>query len=177
MRKPVEEAFVDVPQGVSVKIEGKVVTASGPNGTITRDFSKMPVNIEGGRRAFRVWAEFPKKREAAIVKAVCSHLRGMFRGVTEGFTYKLKIVHVYFPMTVRVEGGRVVIENFCGERKPRVAKIVGDVKVEVQKDDIIVRGTNVEDVGQTAANIEQATKVKQKDPRIFLDGIYVYEKS
>jgi len=41
---------------------------------------------------------------------------------------------------------------------------------------VIIQGINLEDVSQTAANIEQATKVKRKDPRIFLDGIYVYEK-
>jgi large subunit ribosomal protein L6 len=35
----------------------------------------------------------------------------------------------------------------------------------------------LEDVSQTAANVEQATKVKRKDPRIFLDGLYVYEQT
>lgn len=88
----------------------------------------------------------------------------------------MKVVYVYFPVSIKVEGDKVVISNFCGERKPRIAKIVGDTKVEVKEDDIIVSGINVEEVGQTAANIEQATKVKGKDPRVFLDGIYVYEK-
>jgi large subunit ribosomal protein L6 len=41
----------------------------------------------------------------------------------------------------------------------------------------VVQGLNLEDVSQTAANIEQATKVKKKDPRVFLDGIYVYEQN
>jgi len=71
----------------------------------------------------------------------------------------------------------VLIENFTGERNPRRAKIIGDAKVKVSSEDIIVQGINLEDVSQTAANIEQATKVKRKDPRIFLDGIYLYERS
>jgi large subunit ribosomal protein L6 len=70
-----------------------------------------------------------------------------------------------------------LIENFTGERSPRKAKIAGDVQIKVQSEDVIVQGINLEDVSQTAANIEQATKVKKKDPRVFLDGIYVYEKS
>ena len=43
-------------------------------------------------------------------------------------------------------------------------------------EDVTVEGINLEDVSQTAANIEQATKVKNKDPRVFLDGLYVYER-
>ncbi len=63
-----------------------------------------------------------------------------------------------------------------GERSARVTEILGDCKVSVEGDDIIIKGVSLEDVGQTAANLEQATKIKRKDQRIFLDGIYVYEK-
>jgi len=70
----------------------------------------------------------------------------------------------------------VLIENFTGERSARKAKIMGDAQVKVRSEDVIVQGINLEDVSQTAANIEQATKVKRKDPRVFLDGIYVYER-
>jgi large subunit ribosomal protein L6 len=70
-----------------------------------------------------------------------------------------------------------LIENFTGERNPRKAKVVGNVQVKIQSEDIFIQGMDVEEVSQTAANIEQATKVKRKDPRIFLDGLYVYERS
>jgi large subunit ribosomal protein L6 len=49
--------------------------------------------------------------------------------------------------------------------------------VKIEPEDIIVEGINLEDVSQTAANIEQATRVRRKDPRVFLDGIYVYERN
>jgi len=101
----------------------------------------------------------------------------MVKGVTKGFTYKLKKVYSHFPINVKVEPGKVLIENFIGERSPRIAKIVGNVKVIVKGDDIEVQGLNLEEVSQTAANIEQATKIKKKDPRVFLDGIYIYEKT
>jgi large subunit ribosomal protein L6 len=70
-----------------------------------------------------------------------------------------------------------LIENFTGERRPRRVKIIGDVQVKVETEDIVVEGINLESVSQTAANIEQGTKVKKKDPRVFLDGIYVYERN
>ncbi|RJS73981.1 50S ribosomal protein L6, partial [Candidatus Bathyarchaeota archaeon] len=82
----------------------------------------------------------------------------------------------HFPISVRVKDGYVVIENFLGERSPRYAKIVGDVKISVEQDDVVVKGIDIEKVGQTAANIENATRIKGKDPRVFLDGIYVYQK-
>ena len=49
--------------------------------------------------------------------------------------------------------------------------------MKIEPEDIIVEGVNLEDVSQTAANIEQATRVRNKDPRVFLDGIYVYERN
>jgi large subunit ribosomal protein L6 len=63
------------------------------------------------------------------------------------------------------------------ERRPRRVKIIGDTKVKIEPEDIIIQGANLEEVSQTAANIEQATRVRRKDPRVFLDGIYVYERN
>jgi len=103
----------------------------------------------------------------------------MIRGVTSGYTYKLKIVYAHFPMTVKVQEkeGRITIDNFTGEKTPRVAKIIGPTKVKVAGDEIHVQGTNLRDVSQTAANIQSATRIKDKDQRVFLDGIYVFEKT
>ena len=124
----------------------------------------------------KIWTHWPRKKEAATVGTVSSHIRSMIIGVTKGFTCKLKIVFSHFPLSIKIEDSKVLIENFTGERSPRTAKIVGDSKVSIKPEDIIVQGTHLEDVSQTAANIEQATKVKKKDPRVFLDGIYVYER-
>jgi len=88
----------------------------------------------------------------------------------------MKIVFVHFPMTVKVQGKKVVVENFVGERKPRTTNIVGETKVTIKGDDITIEGTDLNEVSQTAANIQTATKIRNKDLRKFLDGIYVYSK-
>ncbi|MDH5783353.1 MAG: 50S ribosomal protein L6 [Candidatus Bathyarchaeota archaeon] len=167
---------VEVPDGVEVQVEGRVVTVKGEKGTFTRDFSKAPVTIELDGKTVRVRANWPRKREAALVGTISSHVQNMIVGVTKGFTYKLKIVFSHFPISVKTKENTVLIENFTGERSSRKAKIVGDVKVSTKGDDVIVQGVNLEAVSQTAANIQNATKVKKKDPRVFLDGIYVYER-
>lgn len=167
---------VEVPVGVEVQVEERVVTVKGEKGTITRDFSKAPVTIELDGKTVKVRANWPRKREAALVGTVSSHIQNMIVGVTKGFTYKLKIVFSHFPISVKVKENRVLIENFTGERSSRKARIMGDVKVLAKGDDVVVQGVNLEDVSQTAANIQRATKVKKKDPRVFLDGVYVYER-
>jgi large subunit ribosomal protein L6 len=118
---------------------------------------------------------WPRKKEASTVGTVHSHINNMIKGVTKGFTYKLKVVFAHFPITVKVKDDTVIIENFTGERSPRTAKIMGNSKVSIKGEDVIVQGSDLEDVSQTAANMELATKVRRKDPRIFLDGIYTYE--
>lgn len=172
----VEKREVKVPEGVKVNVNNKVVEVIGPLGKLARDFSNNPVSIEISEDKVVVYAVWPRRREKSHVGTVAAHIRNMIRGVTRGFTYKLKVVYAHFPISVKVSGNKVFIENFMGERAPRVTEIVGDVKVIAKGDDVIIQGISLEEVSQTAANIEQATKIKERDPRRFLDGIYVYEK-
>lgn len=167
---------VEIPEGVEVEVEGRVVKVTGEKGTLTRDFSHAPVSILLEGSVVRVQTSWPRKREASLVGTVSSHIKNMMTGVTKGFVYKLKIVFSHFPISVKVREKTVSIENFTGERSPRVTKIMGEAKVLVKGEDVVVQGINIEDVSQTAANIQRATKVKLKDPRVFLDGIYVYER-
>jgi large subunit ribosomal protein L6 len=177
MRLPEISRTIQVPDGVSVNLEGRKITVKGTQGTLERDFSLFPVLINAEGNTVRVWAEWPRKKEAALVGTVHSHIQNMIKGVQKGFTYKIKIVFSHFPISVKVQDKTVMIENFTGERRARKAKIIGDVKVKVEAEDIVVQGVNLEDVSQTSANIEQATRVRRKDPRIFLDGLYVFERN
>jgi large subunit ribosomal protein L6 len=176
MRIPEKSQTIQIPGDVQLSLEGRKVTVKGPKGTLTRDFSHEPVSIELDGKTVRIWAAWPRKKEAALVGTIDSHIQNMITGATKGFTYKLKIVFSHFPISAKLKEKTVLIENFTGERSPRKAKVIGDVMVKIQGEDIVVQGIDLEDVSQTAANIEQATKVKRKDPRIFLDGLYVYEQ-
>ena len=167
---------IQIAEDVEITIEGREVTVKGQKGTLTRDFRHAPVSMEVVGKTVRIWAEWPRKKEAALAGTICSHIQNMITGVSKGFTYKLKIVFSHFPISAKVRDNAVLIENFTGERNPRKAKIVGNARVKIQSEDIIVQDLSLENVSQTAANIEQATKVKRKDPRVFLDGIYVYEQ-
>jgi large subunit ribosomal protein L6 len=168
--------ILEIPSDVEMCVDGKVVEVKGEKGIQTRDFSHSPTLIEVLDGKIRIWLEWPSKKEAALTGTIASHIQNMINGVRQGFTYKLKLVFSHFPISVRINGNKLLIDNFTGERSSRTVKIQGNTKVTLKGDDIIVQGINIEDVTQTVANIEQATKVKNKDPRVFLDGIYLYEK-
>jgi large subunit ribosomal protein L6 len=167
---------IQIPDDAEVTMEAKKVTVKGVKGTLTRDFSSAPISIELDGKTIRIWAEWPHKKETALVGTIYSHIQNMITGVRKGFTYKLKIVFSHFPISVKVKDKTVSIENFTGERNPRKVKIVGNAQVKIQSEDIIVQGVDLEEVSQTAANIEQGTRLRRKDPRVFLDGLYVYER-
>ena len=173
---PLVTRTLEIPENITVRVDGKVVEVRGEKGRLTRDFSHAQVSIQLEDNQIRVQAVWPRKKEVSLVGTIYSHIKNMIVGVTEGYTYKLKIVYSHFPISVKIDDKKVIIENFTGERDRRIAKIIGDTTVTIKDEDIIVQGINLEDVSQTAANVEQATKIKSKDPRVFLDGIYVYEK-
>ena len=177
MRLPEITRTVQVPDDVTLSLKGKAVTVKGAKGSLTRDFSYAPISIEGDGQNVRISAKWPRKKEAALVGTIYSHINNMIVGVTKGYTYKLKIVFSHFPISVKFQDKSVLIENFTGERRPRKVKVNGDIKVKIEAEDIIISGINLEEVSQTAANIEQSTKVRKKDPRVFLDGLYVYERN
>ena len=167
---------IKIPSDVDVEIDGRRVKVIGPLGSIARDFSHAGVVISKEMDEIKVETRWPRKAEAALVGTITAHLRNMIKGVTKGFTYRLKVVYAHFPISVKKEDDRVIIENFSGERFPRKAEIVGGAKVSIVEDEVLVQGIDLEEVSQTAANIEKATSMKDKDPRVFLDGIYVFEK-
>ncbi|MCS7113295.1 MAG: 50S ribosomal protein L6 [Candidatus Bathyarchaeota archaeon] len=176
----VERRIVEIPSNVDVEIEGFKVSVKGPLGSIVKDFShilhgNISIRREGDAILIEAYGKI-KRPIKAMLGTLRAHIENMILGVTKGFTYRLKIIYSHFPISVRIKDRVVYIENFIGERTPRTARIVGDVEVTVDKEDLIVKGLDIEAVAQTAANIEQATKVRRKDPRVFLDGIYVYSR-
>lgn len=167
---------IEIPEGVEVIIDNVKVTVKGPNGENSRKFSYPNVDIEKVDNVVVLKTSFPKKKDKAMIGTTKAHIFNMIKGVVDGFEYHMKIVFAHFPMTVKPEKDKVVIDNFIGERHPRSAKIVGESKVVVKGDEITITGINKEHVGQTMANLEQATKIKGKDPRVFQDGIYLTSK-
>ncbi len=173
------EKFQDevvIPEGVTVTQKKHMLTFVGPLGKTHKSFRTIPVNIEIVENKLLLKTIDFKKRDYAILHTARSIIRNICEGLIEGYTIKMKVVFAHFPITVKVDNKNVIIENFQGERAPRITHIVGNTKVVPKGEDVILTGEVWTDITQTAANIELKTKVKNKDHRVFLDGIYAYDK-
>jgi large subunit ribosomal protein L6 len=170
-------AEVEAPASVTIKKEGNLIEVKGPLGTVKKDFTKLPatVTVQGNMITIKPYGT--RKRDLAITNTARSIIGGMIKGVEKGYTYKLKIIFAHFPISVKVKGKEVHVENFFGERSARVSRIIGEAtKVSIAGEDVVIQGPSLEDVSQTAANIELSTRTKGKDQRVFLDGLYIYSK-
>ena len=177
--KQIENTAVEIqiPDGVKVNLKGSMLHVQGPLGNVYKNFKKIPVLIEINDNKIFLKKTGERKKYLAILNTSKSLIKTLCAGVVDGFTIKMKIVYSHFPITVKVEGKNVLIENFQGERAPRISPIKGATKVTVKGDDVIITGPVLTDVSQTAANIQLKSKVKNKDHRVFLDGIYKFSKS
>jgi large subunit ribosomal protein L6 len=171
-----KETRIEVPEDVTAEMDHLDVTVEGPNGSVTRRlwYPDITVSVEGDEVV--ISAEADDAKTLSTVGTFESHLRNMLHGVTEGWEYHMEVFYSHFPMQVETEGDEVVISNFLGERHPRRAPIRGDTEVRIDGEEITLSGPSIEDVGQTAADIEQLTRVNDKDVRVFQDGVYITQK-
>ncbi len=168
------EAYrIEVPKGITVTLEDYKCTVKGKLGEISRVFRSNAVKVEHQKNEIILSVSKQNKSSKAVAGTWASLVRGMIHGVTEGYQYEMKIDYTHFPMRVSVKGNHVLIENFLGERAAREAEILGSCQVAVKGDRVMIDGIDREQIGNTASNIERATKIKGFDLRVFQDGIYI----
>ncbi|MHA2251943.1 MAG: 50S ribosomal protein L6 [Candidatus Kariarchaeaceae archaeon] len=175
------QRVIDIPEGISIKIQNKTVNVKGKLGELNRDFGNSGISIEKNDDQIVLSSYFPRRKDKAILGSVEAHLKNMIEGTTYGYKYMLKIVYSHFPIRITPEKKKnlVKIENLYGGRSPRYAKTLPGVKIMVDNEDVIVEGIEKEAVGQTAANIQELCRQRGKrrqSPKTFQDGIYVYNK-
>ena len=168
---------IEIPEGVETNIEGNKLIVKGPEGENSREFNLGKINFEEKDNKIILSHKKATKKEKKIINTTASHIRNMIKGVQEKFEYKLKICSSHFPMTVKIEENKAIIKNFLGEKIDRKATIPKGVDIKIEKDIITITSTNKEIVGQAAANFESATKIRNRDIRIFQDGIYITNKA
>ena len=171
---------IELPEEVSAEVDHLDLTVEGPEGSVTRRlwYPDVSVSTESGDESDLVVIETDAEdaKTMSTLGTFESHVENMIHGVTEGWEYRMSVVYSHFPMQVDVEGDEIVIENFLGEQAPRRTPVRGDTEVRVDGEELTLSGPDKEAVGQTAADIEQLTRIKGKDPRVFQDGVYITEK-
>lgn len=168
---------IPFPPEVKVTFEDRKLTVTGPQGSLSRELGNLPIEVLVKEAEVDLVCHLARRKEKALMGTYRAHLANMVKGVTEGFEYQLKMVFSHFPVKLSQQGSNIVIENFLGERHPRHARLMGDTKADIRDNLITLTGADKEAVGQSAANMEQATKIKGFDPRVFQDGLYIISRS
>ena len=168
---------LEIPEKVQVELDVHTLKVKGEKGELQRKVMLPNINVKLEDKNIIFTSKYTTKNEKRIVNTYKAHINNMFNGVTEGYKYTLKICSGHFPMTVEVQNKELIIKNFFGEKVARKAKILDNVEVKVSGDEILVEGIDKEAAGQTAANMERATKIKNRDKRIFQDGLWIMEKA
>ena len=163
---------MEIPEGIEVTLDRTILTVKGKEGENQRNFANPILNIEKKDNGILLRTKNITKKEKRILNTHKSHFKNMIQGVQEKYSYQLKICSGHFPMTVTLENKVLVIKNFLGEKIPRKTKLPEDIEVKIEGDIINVSGTDKEKTSQTAAKIEQTTRITNRDPRIFQDGIW-----
>jgi large subunit ribosomal protein L9e len=186
MRYIHSEETLEVPENVKVSIKSRLVTVEGPRGKLTKDLSHIAVNFSVLKKnVIGIEIHHGSRKNVAALRTVRTILNNLIIGVTKGFKYKMRYVYAHFPINVNVEKNaesgnyEVEIRNFVGEKIVRRVVMQAGVDVEIskaQKDELILSGNSLEAVSQSAADIQQICRVRNKDIRKFLDGLYVSEK-
>ncbi|MCX6748092.1 MAG: 50S ribosomal protein L6 [Candidatus Pacearchaeota archaeon] len=163
---------IEIPSELEVEASGKKIKISKGNEKIEKALA-YPFKLDGKKIIF---SAVLNKKNKKLIKTSLAHIRNIISGLGKKYVYKMQVCSVHFPMTVTVKGQELVIKNFLGEVKERKAKILEEVNVKVDKEFITIESSDKEKAGQTAANIESATKIRNKDKRVFQDGIYITDK-
>ncbi|KAI4338064.1 hypothetical protein L6164_016418 [Bauhinia variegata] len=186
MKTILSSESMDIPDGVNIKVNAKIIEVEGPRGKLVRDFKHLNLDFqlitdENGKRKLKIDAWFGSRKTSAAIRTALSHVENLITGVTKGYRYKMRFVYAHFPINASITNGNKSIEirNFLGEKKVRKVDMlegVGVVRSEKVKDELILDGNDIELVSRSCALINQKCHVKNKDIRKFLDGIYVSEK-
>ncbi|KAI0750748.1 60S ribosomal protein L9 [Daedaleopsis nitida] len=184
MRDVLTTEELDIPEGVTVEIKSRLITVKGPRGTLKKNVRHIDMDIrlvkgKTEKVTLAVWQG--GRKHVACLRTIKSLINNMITGVTKGFQYKMRAVYAHFPINCIIQdnGRALEIRNFLGEKIVRNVNMLDGVTVsesKAQKDELILEGTDIQNVSQSAASIQGVCRVRNKDIRKFLDGIYVSEK-
>ena len=168
---------ISIPEGVNVEIVDGVLIVKKDDKELRRNLNSLiDVKVDNGK--ITINAKRMRKTEKRLFGTFRAHIKNMIKGFENEFIFKLKIANVHFPMNVSYDKGanEIIVKNFLGEKKDRRIQLPKDVNVKVDKEDIEVSSYDIEKAGEAATKIEKGTKVRNKDRRVYQDGIFLIEK-
>ena len=177
---------IEIPSNVDIKVKSRIITIKGPHGSVKKNFKHIPVDMrvetrKDGKKFLIIEMWFGGYKQKACVSTVCGIVKNSILGVTRIHKYRMKSVYAHFPviMTAINNGHTIELANFLGEKHVKRIDLhegVTATKKEEVKDQIELQGVDLENLSLSCALINQICKIRDKDNRKFLDGIFVSER-
>ena len=139
---------IELPTGVTVSVAGETVTVKGAKGSLSLTLgSGLSVVHENKRLAVRYQGDDAVRMRAGATRA---HLANMVQGVTRGYERKLELVGVGYRAAVQGKSLNLAL----GFSHPVNFPVPEGITIETpSQTEIVVKGTDRQRVGQTAAEI------------------------
>ena len=158
---------IEIPEGIEVKMDKNIIEVKGPEGEEKKKLNLVNLEVKIKKNHLIIGCKKATKKEKKVINTTRAHINNLIKGVSNKFEYKLKICYSHFPITAEVKGNELIIKNFLGEKSNRKSKILKGAEVKVDKEMVTITSRSREIAGQTAANIETATKIRKRDKRVF----------
>ncbi len=145
----VAKRVVALPQGVTAQVAADAVTVKGAKGTLSLPLARG-VQVEQRDKALAVsYADAQARVHAGSTRA---HLANMVLGVSQGYQKKLELVGVGFRAAVQGQSLNLTLGYSHAVNFPIPAGITIEAPSQTE---IVVKGTDRQQVGQVAANIRR----------------------
>lgn len=146
---------IEVPEGVTVKVENDIVTVTGPKGSLSQ---KMLKGISLEQEGNTITLTRVNDAAKAMHGTMNALLHNMILGVTKGYEKGLEIIGVGYRFNVA--GSKLTIN--AGYSHPVVIDVPEGLTVEAPSNtEIVVKGIDKVLVGEFAANVR---KVRKPEP-------------
>ncbi len=146
---------IEIPAGVSVKVEGTLVSVTGPKGSLSREVNpKIEVVVDGNQ--VKVNNNNTEAQYKAFHGLYRQLIANMVEGVSKGYEKSLNVNGVGFKIN---QQGQDLVLNI-GFSHPVVVKAIPGITLSCDKTSIKVAGIDKELVGQFAAKIRDIKPVE-----------------
>lgn len=147
--------ILDIPEGVTVTVEGNVVTVKGPKGELSTTINEnITVKVEENK------LEVTRKNDnfKNFHGTANANIHNMIVGVSKGYEKKLEAVGVGYRFALK--GSDLVVT--AGYSHPVEVKIPAGIQLEVPSNtELLVKGIDKQLVGEFAANVR---KIRKPEP-------------
>lgn len=169
------EEIIKIPDDIKIELNNGI-KISGKKGELIKKNKDKDIKLERRNNEIVIFSQKNSKRLKKKIGSLKAHIKNMIKGVREIHFYKLKICASHFPMNVSIEHNKFIVKNFIGEKIPRILKLNKDSSIKLEGSEILVESCDKDAAAQTAADIEQLCRIKNRDKRVFQDGIFIINK-